>query len=110
MPEPFEASLPPEYRGKWIAWDDNMERILAADDTYSGLMERIERMGLVDPHVERAPGTHPALADAPLALLEGESLDILKDLRETIPNADEWLDTPNTRLWCKKPRDLIGTP
>ncbi len=110
LPEPIEVSLPPEYWGKWIAWDDNWEQILAADDTYPGLMQRVERMGLVDPYIERAPGSPSGLAEAPLALLEGESSDILKDLQETIPNADEWLDTPNTRLWYKKPRDLIGTP
>jgi hypothetical protein len=105
---------PPEdqraFRGKWIAWDEDQEQILAAEDTYWGLVQRVEQMGLVNPHIERAPGVHSGLADAPFVLLEGESSEILKDVQETIPAADEWLDTPNTRLWGKKPRDLIGTP
>ncbi len=110
VPEPFEMSLPPEYHGKWIAWDEKQEQVVAADDTYLGLLHRVEQMGLVDPQIERAPVVDSALAEAPLALLEGESPDILEDLRQTIPDTDEWLDTPNTRLWFKKPRELLGTP
>ena len=105
-----KPSLPAEVSGKWIAWDENQEAVVAAADTYPELMQLIAEIGLAEPIIERAPGVHPALQEMPVELLEGESADILKDVRETIPGADEWLDTPNTRLWCKKPRDLIGTP
>ncbi len=108
-PETPETLLAPEYRGKWIAWDENQEHIVAADETYPGLMCQVEKMGLLDPEIERAPVLHSALSDEPVALLEGESPDILADLRATIPDVDEWLDTPNTRLWFKKPRDVVGT-
>ena len=70
----------------------------------------VEELGLVGPIIERAPGLYPADLDVPVKLLDGESADILNDVRETIPDADQWLDTPNTRLWYKRPRELIGTP
>ena len=81
---PTEIPLPADLRGKWIAWDENQGKVLAATDTYAELMQCVEQMGLVNPLMERAPGLHPAVAAAPLMLLEGESPDILKDLRETI--------------------------
>jgi hypothetical protein len=109
VPEAPRVPLPPDLQGRWIAWDENQENLFAVADTYPELMERVQQMGLVDPIIERAPGLHPAIANMPFELLEGESSDILKDIRETIPDAEEWLETPNTRLWCKKPRDLIGT-
>ncbi len=104
-----EVPVPPDLQGRWIAWDEDQDEILAIADTYPELLERVQRMGLVDPIIERAPGLHPAVTSRPFELLEGESADILKDVHETIPDAEQWLDTPNTRLGCKKPRDLIGT-
>jgi hypothetical protein len=109
MAESSEVSLPPDLQGRWVAWDENQEKVLAVADTYPELMESVQRNGLADPIIERAPGFHPTVANMPFKLLDGESSDILKDVGETIPNADEWLDTPNTRLGCHKPRDLIGT-
>src|SRR5438105_4859912 len=101
--------LAPDLPGRWIAWDENREKVLAAADTYPELMLHVQQMGLVDSIIERAPGLHPAVGKRPFELLKGESSDILKDIRETIADADRWLDTPNTRFWCKTPRDLIGT-
>ena len=102
--------LPADLAGKWIAWDENQERPLAAADTFADILATVEQMGLVDPIITKAPGLHPALAARPFELIEGESPDILEDIRATIPDAEVWLDTPNTRLWGQKPRDLIGTP
>jgi hypothetical protein len=108
MPQARETPLSSaEVLGKWVAWDENQETVLAVADSYSELMRCIDEFRLVDPIIERTPGLH---ADVPLELLEGESADILKDVRETIPDAEQWLDTPNTRLWYKRPRELIGTP
>lgn len=98
-----------DYQGMWIAWDDEQENILASADTYPQLMERIAALGLNDPVVETAPGLHPAVAARKFTLFSDESPNILDDVRKTIPDPEEWLDTPNTRLWCKKPRELIGT-
>jgi hypothetical protein len=103
------SPYPPGSEGKWIAWDENQERMLAFADTYPELMERVREMGLIDPTIERAPGVHPVAAAKPFKLLEGESPDILVDVRNTVSDPEKWLDTPNTRLGFKKPRDLIGT-
>ena len=40
--------------------------------------------------------------------LTDESPDVIVDVKKIIPNAVEWLDTPNTNLWFEKPRNLIG--
>ena len=96
-------------RGRWIAWDENQESILAYADTYPEIMARVEELRLVNPFVERAPGLHPSVAEKPFEIREGESPDVLNDVRETIADADGWLDTPNTQLGYEKPRTLIGT-
>jgi hypothetical protein len=93
----------------WIAWDEEQEHVLASADTYPEVMGRVAALGLTDPVVEKAPGLHPAVAARQFTLFPDESPDILDDVRRTIPDPDQWLDTPNTRMWCKKPRDLIGT-
>jgi hypothetical protein len=102
--------VPADLQGKWIAWDENQETVVAAADTYPELRERVKEMGLLDAMIERAPGIHPADSGMRLGLVEGESPDILRDVRDTIPDAEQWLDTPNTRLRFNRPRDLVGTP
>jgi hypothetical protein len=42
-------------------------------------------------------------------LLPGEHKDIVLDVREIVPDADNWLDTPNVHFDGDKPRDAIGT-
>ncbi len=42
-------------------------------------------------------------------LLPGEEADIEKEVRSLVPDADTWLDTPNSRFGGSKPKDLIGT-
>jgi hypothetical protein len=98
-----------QYKGRWIAWDENMEHVIASADSYLELVDHIERMNLGNPHMLTAPGDHPAFANKPFELQEGESPDILHDIRITIPNPDQWLDAPNPHLGLQKPRDLIGT-
>jgi hypothetical protein len=102
--------LPPEFAGKWIAWDDNKTAMLAVADTFGDLMKIVGDNGWHDVTIERGQGVHPEVAKRRLELLPDEPADLLEDIRQTIPNADEWLDTPNSRLWCEKPRDLLQGP
>lgn len=53
----------------------------------------------------------PSLAMSPLGypLLPDESPDILVDVRAVVPQADRWLDAPNTLFAGDTPRSLIGT-
>lgn len=97
-------------RGKWIATDDERRTIYAAADTFGELMTIIAKMGLDDPVIERAPGLLPAVEARVDQLLPGESDDLREDIKATIPNAAQWLDTPNAYLWCRKPRELLHTP
>lgn len=96
--------------GKWLAWDDERRTVLASADSCAELMQIIEWKGLGDPRIERAPGFLPGFAERTAALLPGETADLVHDIHDTIPNADDWLDTPNAHLWCQKPRELIHTP
>jgi hypothetical protein len=106
---PGVGSLCDQYSGRWIAWNPDGETIAAVADTYGELMKIVADKELIDPAIEKAPGIHPALASRPFELMQGESADILQEIRQTIPDPDQWLDTPNARLWCQKPRELIGT-
>ncbi len=103
-----------DLSGRWIAWDGDQETVVAAADTYPELIRLLEADGLADQAViEKAPGVHPAVAARPFVLLDDESANIVDDINRTIPDAkdaEEWLDAPNTRLWCQRPRDFIGTP
>lgn len=42
-------------------------------------------------------------------LLEGESKDILEELRKVVKEPDCWLDCPNEQFGGVAPRDLLGT-
>ena len=42
-------------------------------------------------------------------LFPDEEPDIRKEVADLVADPSEWLNTPNTRLGGKKPRDLIGT-
>ena len=99
---------PDAYRGRWLAWDVHQKNIIAAADTYSEIMKLVTDQD--DVVVEKAPGLHPTIATRPFTLLEDETANIIDDVRKSIPDPDNWLDTPNTRLWCQKPRELVGTP
>ena len=101
---------PHSLSGKWIVWDHERRTILASADSYPDLMRLIDELRLGDLTIERAPGMLPQAAERSLALLPGETRDLVQDIRASIPDADGWLDTPNAYLWCEKPRDLINTP
>jgi hypothetical protein len=34
----------------------------------------------------------------------------LELIEEVVPNAQQWLNTPNTRFGLRAPKELIGTP
>jgi hypothetical protein len=40
-PEPSQSVIPPEVRGKWLAWDAAREKILAVADTYPEIAELV---------------------------------------------------------------------
>lgn len=107
---PPSNALPSQYPGMWIAWNDDDSAVVAATNTFPEMLERVAELGLSNPTIEIAPGIHPSVAASQFDLLPDESPSIEIDVRKTIPDADEWLDTPNTRIGGKKPRDLIGTP
>lgn len=101
---------PADLAGKWIAVDDDQERVLAWADTFPQLLELIEQKGLGDPEIHIAPGFPPNFYENAAKLLEGESPEILTDIYKTIPEAEQWLNTPNDYFGSKAPRELIGTP
>ena len=98
-----------EEPGKWIAWSKARRAVLAVADTYTDALRLTADLGEWEPEIDKAPGIHPTAAARPFTLIDDESPNILEDVRRIIPDADEWLDTPNTHLWFEKPRDLIGT-
>lgn len=51
----------------------------------------------------------PVTLAAPYPLMPGESADILVDVANLIPNAEQWLDAPNSHFALQTPRSLIGT-
>lgn len=40
---------------------------------------------------------------------QAEEMDLLREARQVVPDADSWLNTENTLFRCRKPIDLIGT-
>jgi hypothetical protein len=50
-----QLSVPREYAGKWIAWDHAMTRIIASGESLSEVMQAAERVGEIDPVVDKVP-------------------------------------------------------
>jgi hypothetical protein len=103
---------PMEIAGRWIAWDRGHKRMIAVADTYADVLRQVTVAGEGEAVVEKAPGIHSSVAERRFTLLEDESPNILDEVKAVCSgfiDPDEWLDTPNTRLWCKRPRELIGT-
>lgn len=98
-----------EHPGSWIAWNKARRIPIAIADTYAAALRQATDAGEAEPEIERASGIHPTAASRPFTLLEDESTNVIEDVRRIIPDAEDWLDTPNTHLWFEKPRDLIGT-
>ena len=59
--------------------------------------------------MKKLPGVAPERAGKPLVILEDESSDIVADVKKLIPDAEVWLNSPNTALGGKRPLDFIGT-
>jgi hypothetical protein len=58
------------------------------------------------------PTTTPAAPPTPAPaypLLPDEPPDIVEHVRQVIPDAERWLDTPNHNFCYVTPRSLIGT-
>jgi Protein of unknown function (DUF2384) len=72
-------------------------------------MNQAIRSGESDPYVKKIPGVSPEGARKPFVVLEDESPNIIDDVSKFVPNAEVWLDSPNSFLGGEKPRDLIGT-
>lgn len=106
---PPEEVHPANKPGTWRAWDEERERILAWADTFPKLVELIEQKGLGDPHVDTAPGFPPGFFEEAAKLIDDESSNILTDVYKIIPDAEQWLDTPNDHFGLKTPRELVGT-
>ena len=98
-----------ERPGMWIAWNKEHRTVIAITDTYGEALRQATDSGESDPEIEKAPGIHPAVAARPFTLLEDESPKVIDDVKRIIPNADEWLATPNINLSFEKPQDLINT-
>ncbi|MBV9123503.1 MAG: DUF2384 domain-containing protein [Planctomycetes bacterium] len=98
-----------DYAGRWVAWTRDRQRVLAVADSFTDVLKQAQAAGEPDPYIKKAPGVSPAAVPKALALLEGESPNILDDIHELFPDPEAWLDAPNSWLGGDKPRDLIGT-
>ena len=98
-----------EYAGRWVAWTRDRQRVLAVADSFADVMNQATRSGESDPYVKKVPGVSPEGARKPFVILEDESSNIVDDVSKVVPNAEVWLDSPNSSLGGERPRDLIGT-
>jgi hypothetical protein len=98
-----------EYAGRWVAWTRDRQRVLAVADSFADVMNQAIQAGESDPYVKKLPGVSPNGAHKPFALLEDESSNIVDDVSKVVPDAEVWLDSPNSMLGGERPRDLIGT-
>jgi hypothetical protein len=108
QPAPVTEDLM-EYAGRWVAWTRDRQRILAVADSFADVMNQAIRSGEPDPYVKKVPGVSPEVSHKPFVILEDESSNILDDVRKVVPDAEVWLDSPNSSLGGERPRDLIGT-
>lgn len=98
-----------EHAGRWIAWTQDRQRIVAVADSFSDAMAQALAQGESNPYVKKAPGVSPKVASKPFAIREDESPNIIDDVRKVFPDADAWLNAPNDLLGGEKPCDLIRT-
>lgn len=108
QPEPVREDLM-EHAGRWVAWTRDRQRILAVADSFADAMAQALVAGEHDPYVKKAPGIALEAGRKPFALLDGESPNIIDDIRKLFPDPQAWLDAPNDSLGGAKPRDLIST-
>jgi hypothetical protein len=48
-------TVPKEFAGKWIAWDNSMTRIVASGDTPLEVLEAAKKAGEADPVLGKSP-------------------------------------------------------
>jgi hypothetical protein len=107
-PDPVPEDIM-EHAGRWVAWTRDRQRILAVADSFQDAMAQALAAGEPDPYVKKAPGVSLGANRKPFALLEGESPDVMDEVRKVLPDPEAWLDSPNDSLGGEKPRDLIRT-
>ena len=88
-----------EYAGRWVAWTRDRRRVVAVADSFAEVMDQAIRSGEPDPYVKKAPGG----AHKPVATLEDESSNIMDDVNKVVPDAEVWLDSPNSSLGGQTP-------
>jgi hypothetical protein len=98
-----------QYPGRWVAWDRAKKRLLAVADSYAEVMEQVADSEVDDLVVEVMPGINPDAVLPPFTLIEGESPQILDDIRAMIPDWERWLDLPHIWFGGRRPRELLGT-
>jgi hypothetical protein len=98
-----------QYAGRWVAWTRDRRRILAVANSFADVVKQANRSGESDPYVKKVPGVSPEGIRKPFVILDDESTNIVEDVGKLIPDAEEWLDSPNSLLGGERPRDLIGT-
>jgi antitoxin Xre/MbcA/ParS-like protein len=98
-----------EYPGRWVAWTRDRQRVLAVADSFADVINQANQSGESDPYVKKVPGVSPQSARKPFAILQDESSNIVEDVSKVVPDADVWLNSPNSSLGGERPRDLIGT-
>lgn len=57
-PLPLAEVVPLEFGGKWLAWDDEGIKIVAAGDSAKEVQAAAEAAGVVDPILEKAPSAN----------------------------------------------------
>jgi Protein of unknown function (DUF2384) len=98
-----------QYEGRWVAWTRDRRRIVAVANSFADVVKQANRSGESDPYVKKLPGVSPEGIRKPFVILDDESTNIEEDVSKLIPDAEEWLDSPNSLLRGERPRDLIGT-
>jgi Protein of unknown function (DUF2384) len=98
-----------QYAGRWVAWTRDRRRILAVANSFADVVKQANRSGESDPYVKKVPGVSLEGIRKPFVILDDESTNIVEDVSKLIPDAEEWLDSPNSLLGGERPRDLIGT-
>lgn len=109
---PFDAGFASDVplAGRWVAWDQRQQKVLAVADTFAEVMECIPDANDPDLVVGVAPGVAPEVAARPFELLPDESADVTEDVKNMIGDGYErWLDTPHFWLNGRTPRSVIGT-
>jgi hypothetical protein len=56
--------VPIEYAGKWIAWDHDMSRIVAAGNSLAEVLQSAKKAGESDPVLDKVPPANTRLIGA----------------------------------------------